>query len=240
VNAEANGAGNLMANATTETLTGPLAEFLADRIPKAAARAHRRFPAVPAEDFQQAMWCRVLVNPAKFGKLWADGRPGIIWAELRREGTKVGEEDDRYRRAAKALEDGYSVYDIEFYSTALLAVLLPALIEAEFDAAVAMETASSGTDAAGVHIRIDDPFGGAENYPVVLIDVAAAYGRLPEGMQRLLKTYYGVSQEDTEQGRWDREGLASSMGLTAGALRVRVHRALQRLQDELGGADPWL
>jgi hypothetical protein len=103
-----------------------------------------------------------------------------------------------------------------------------------------MEKASGGTDAAGIHIRSSDPFGGSENYLVILIDVVAAYRRLPEGMQRLLKTYYSVSQEDTEQGRWDREGLAGSMGLTADALRQRAFRALQRLQDELGGADPWL
>jgi hypothetical protein len=59
-------------------------------------------------------------------------------------------------------------------------------------------------------------------------------------MRRLLETYYGANQEDTDEGRWDREKLASSMGLTADALRHRVHRALQRLQKELGGADPWV
>jgi DNA-directed RNA polymerase specialized sigma24 family protein len=225
---------------TIEGLGAPLAEFLADRIPRAAAKAHRRHRYVPAEDYEQAMWLRVLRNPPKFRKLWEQGKPGIIWEELRREGAVVAREDDRYRRAKKALEDGYSVYDIEFYSTGLLAQLLPALIEADFDVSVAMEAASCGTDAAGVHVRVSDPFGGAENYLTILADVAAAYGRLPEGMQRLLRTYYRVNQEETEEGRWARESLASSMGLTAGALRVRVHRALQRLQDELGGADPWL
>jgi DNA-directed RNA polymerase specialized sigma24 family protein len=220
-------------------LGAPLREFLLDRIPKAAAKAHRRFPAVPAQDFEQAMWLRVLSSPAKFIKLWGQDRHGIIWAELCREGTRAGREDDRYRKAAKAAADGYSPYDIEFYSTGVLAQILPALVEAEFDVSAAMEKASAGADAAGVHIRSSDPFGGSENYMVVLVDVVAAYNRLPEGMRRLLKTYYGVSQEDTEQGRWDREGLASSMGLTSDALRHRVYRALQRLQDELGGSDPW-
>jgi hypothetical protein len=194
---------------------------------------------VPAEDMEQAMWLRVLSRPDKFAKLWANGKQGIIWAELRREGVKVGQEDDRYRRAVKAATAGYSLYDLEFYSTGVLARILPALAEAGFDVSVAMDKSAASTDAAGIHIRSSDPFGGQENYLVILTDVARAYRRLPEGMQRLIRTYYAVSQEDTEQGRWDRERLASSMGLTADALRQRVHRALQRLQGNLGGPDPW-
>src|SRR6266705_2543191 len=164
----------------SSTLSAPLEEFLADMIPRAAARAHRRFRQVPAEDFGQAMWARVLSNTMKFEKLFAEDRGGIIWVELRRDAAKVGREDDRYRRAVSAAEAGYSVYDVEFYSTRMLGHLLPALVEADFDASRAMETASAATDAAGVHVRVSDPFSGAENYLVVLVDVAGAYGRLPE------------------------------------------------------------
>jgi hypothetical protein len=195
---------------------------------------------VPADDFEQAMWLRVLTRPSKFQKLLDEERLGIIWAELCREASRVGREDDRYRRAVKAGAAGYSLYDIEFYTTGVLAKILPALVEADFDVSHAMEKAAGGTDAAGIHIRSSDPFGGSENYLVVLVDVAAACGRLPEGMRRLLNTYYAVSQDEGQDGRWEREKLASSMGLTADALRHRVSRALQRLQDELGGPDPWL
>jgi|SRR5579859_775192 len=224
---------------TAAALSAPLSEFLASRIPRAAQKAHQRFPAVPVDDFEQAMWEKILRAPVKFTRLHEQEKYGAIWAELRREGTRLGQDDNRYRQATKALAEGYSVYDVEFYSTGVLAKILPALAEADFDVAEAMDRSSSSTDAAGIHIRSSDPFGGSENYLVILIDVAKAYSRLPEGMRRLLQTYYGVSQEDTEDGRWAREGLASSMGLTADALRQRVHRALQRLQDELGGPDPW-
>jgi DNA-directed RNA polymerase specialized sigma24 family protein len=94
-------------------------------------------------------------------------------------------------------------------------------------------------DAAGIFIRSNDPFSGAENYQVMLVDIATAWERLSEGQRRLLRAYYSCNQEDTEDGRWERDGLAASMGLTGNALRVRVHRALERLQQELGGADPW-
>jgi hypothetical protein len=226
--------------ALEERLSAPLAEFLADRIPKAAKRAHGRYPDVPKADFEQAMWERAVRKSQYLRKMFDEGRLGVVWAELCREGTRVGKADERVRRADSAALAGYSVYDIEFYSTGMLAKLLPALVEADFDVSAAMDRASSSTDAAGIHIRSSDPFGGAENYLVVLVDLTAAYGRLPEGMRRLLKTYYGVDQEETQDGRWAREGLAASMGLTSESLRQRVHRALQRLQDELGGPDPWM
>jgi DNA-directed RNA polymerase specialized sigma24 family protein len=225
--------------ALEERLSAPLAELLAGLIPRTAAKAHRRCKTIPAEDYEQAMWVRVLSKPDRYRRYLDEGRGGLIQLTLYRACADLTREDRRYRLAVKAASDGYSAYDIEFYSVKMLRLLLPALVEADFDPAAAMDRAASSTDAAGVHIRSSDPFGGAENYLVVLVDVAAAYRRLPEGMQRLLRTYYGVSQDDTEDGRWDREKLASSMGLTAEALKMRVHRALQRLQDELGGSDPW-
>jgi hypothetical protein len=225
--------------ALEERLSAPLAEFLADRIPNLAKLAHRWTPEVPAADFEQAMWERSLRKADHLRDLWGQDRPGVIVKELRRECRKVAQEDERYRRALKAAVAGYDVYDIEFYSPGVLAKLLPALVEAEFDVSRAMVKASAGTDAAGIHIRTTDPFGGAENYLVILADVAAAFGRLPEGMQRLLRTYYGANQDDTDEGRWDREKLASSMGLTRHALEERARRARLRLADELGGADPW-
>lgn len=221
-------------------LGGPLAEFLSERIPRTAARVHNRYKQIPAEDYEQAMWLAMLAKAPKYRQYLEEGRGGLVQLTLYRACKKLTQEDERYRLSVKAAAAGFSVYDIEFYSTGVLAKILPALVEANFDVGSAMERASGSVDAAGVHIGSNDPFGGSENYLAVLVDVTAAYGRLPEGMKRLLKTYYSVNQEDTDEGRWDRERLASSMGLTAQALRQRAHRALERLQEELGGADPWL
>jgi hypothetical protein len=228
----------VMVRTEYEILGGPLGELLADRIPKAAVKAHRRYPQVPAEDFEQAMWERALKRGPHFRKLYEDGRYGIIWEELRRAGSKLGKSDDRWRRNEKAWQAGYDKDDEAFYSTRNLGLLLPVLIDADFDVSAVIERATQGTDKAGIRHHNPDPFA-AELYPVTLIDVVTAFGRLPEGMQRLLKTYYGVNQEDTDAGRWDREKLASSMGLTRDALAMRAHRALIRLQWELGGEDPW-
>lgn len=231
---------------TADMVGGPLGEHLADRIPRAAQAGHKRFPCVPAADFEQVMWERVLRDPAKFRKLLADGREGIIWKELSRAATKLGNEDDRYRRAVKAMAagtqpgvPGYHVADEEFYSKGMLEHILPVLIEAEFNPANAIERATNGTDAAGVRIQTSESGTAAETYMAILIDVTQAFGKLNSYHQNLLKRYYGISQEDTSQGRWERESEASSMGMTLKALQGKVYRAVSLLQVLLGGSSPW-
>lgn len=220
-------------------LGGPLAEFLADRIPKAARGGVKRFPRVPSEDFEQAMWLRVLARQDHFRKLFNAGSEGAIWSELHRAATKLGSEDDRYRRAQKAADSGYSVDDEGFYSTAILGMLTEVLVEAEFDVGAAVVSATQATDAAGVHINVSDPFNGTENYTAMLLDVSAAFHRCPRSTTDLLLTYYGVRQDDSSAGLLARQKLAESMGFTEENLRQRVHRALKRLQSEVGGETPW-
>lgn len=219
-------------------LGAPLAEFLGDMVKRAAKAGNRRFPLVSADDFEQAMWERILAAPDKYRQLWTDEREGAIWAELKRAATRLGSEDDRYRRTQKALTEGYKPDDEQFYSTSVLSQLMPALIEAEFDPAQAVEKAAQQTDAAGIHIHNDDPEASG-NYMVILIDVAGAYRELSKGDQKLLRLYYGCNQDDTSEGRWQRTQLANSMGITLSALQGRVYRAVGKLQLLLGGKDPW-
>lgn len=220
-------------------LGGPLAEYLAENIPRQARRANRDYGRIPAEDYEQAMWLYALERMAMFRKLFDEGNRGFVNRRLRDAAVKAMREDSRYQRSVKALKAGYSTDDEEFYSPGLLARVLPALIAADFDVSDAMERAASGTDAAGIHIRVSDPFSGAENYQVMLIDVCIGWKRLTEGQRRLLRAYYGASQEDTQDGRWERQQLASSMGLTVEALYQRAHRALRALSEKLGGESPW-
>jgi hypothetical protein len=227
------------ADSTAPILGGPLTEYLSERIPQIANRKHNAYKYIPAEDYSQAMWLEALTAPDRFQEFFEQDKRGLIYFRLMKAADRLTREDDRYRRAVRAAAAGYSTDDIEFYSPGLLAKLLPALVAADWDVSEAMQRASSGQDAAGVFIRSNDPFSGAENYLAMLTDITAAWGRLTEGQRRLLAAYYGTRQDDSDDGRWEREKLASSMGLTAEALRQRVYRGLSRLQDELGGADPW-
>lgn len=224
--------------AESTAITGPLRDWLEDRIPKLAAQAHRRFPTVPADDFEQEVWLRAHGRKHRLAQYLRGGNEAYVYRELNAAATRLGKEDDRYRRACKAAAAGYRTDDEQFYSTGLLGVVLPVLIAAEFDVASAVANASHQTDAAGVHISGDDP-AAQGNYQVILMDVSGAFQRLRRGEQKMLEAYYGAGDEDTEQGRWDRHGLASSMGLTYEAFKGRAYRALRKLQAELGGADPW-
>lgn len=228
-----------MPNDVAAVLGGPLAEYLAENIPKQARRANRDYGRIPAADFEQAMWVYALERVPVFRKLLDEGNTGFVNRRLKDAAVKAVKEDSRYQRSVKAAKAGYSPDDEEFYSPGLLARVLPALIAAGFDVSDAMERAAAGTDAAGIHIRVSDPFSGAENYQVMLIDICIGWKRLTEGQRRLLRGYYGASQEDTQDGRWERQQLASSMGLTEEALRQRAHRALRALSEKLGGEDPW-
>ena len=224
----------------TEQLSGPLAEWLADRIPKWAAGAHKRFRMVPSEDFEQEMWARALKRAPKLAKHFREGQEELIYTELRSAATKLGMEDDRSRRAAKASAAGYSSFDEQFYTPGVLARLITALAGAECKPELAMEQAVFGTDAAGIHIQIEDPFSGAENYMAMLVDVKEGLDRIKRGHRNILLQYYGLPvDDDTDEGRWERRKLASSMGITYEALRSRVHYAKEALQRELGGEDPW-
>lgn len=222
------------------TVGGPLGEHLAKEIPRQARGKHHRFPQVPVEDFEQEMWARVTARLDKF-RLWMlEGKTDIIRLELHSAAMRLGSEDERYRRAVKAAHAGYSPDDEEFYSTGMLRHLLPVLIEAEFDAAAAVEKATQATDAAGVRIQVSSPENAAETYMVILIDVVRAFRRLSPYHQRLLTGYYSLSQEDTQQGRWERESKASSQGLTLKAYQRKVDRAVEELESMLGGRNPWL
>lgn len=221
------------------TLDGPLEELVAEMIPKIAVKAHRRFPMVPAEDFEQEIWVRALKSSVKLAKHLRNNEREFIWTELRRAATKLGMEDDRYRRACKAKTAGYRTFDEEFYSTGVLGRIITALAGGECKPSLVMSQALSGTDSAGVHINADDPFSGAEEYMAALVDVQKGLSAIKPGQRRLLLQYYGLPVEDTEEGRWERRKLASSMGLTYEALKMRVQRALRALQCELGGASPW-
>jgi hypothetical protein len=223
---------------TNPEFTGQLGDWLADRVPRLAELAHRRFPQVPKEDFLQELWLRAHTHHLKLARFLREDNDGYAWRELNRAAIRLGKEDDRYRRAVKAAREGYRTVDEQFYSTGMLAMVLPALIESELDVAEAIANASQQTDAAGVHISSDDP-DSQGNYAAILIDVCTAFNALRKGDQRLLSAYYGAGDEDTEQGRWDRHGLASSMGMTYESFRKQASRALRKLQAELGGEDPW-
>lgn len=212
-------------------LDGPLSELLSEMIPRVAAKVHRGYAAVPAEDIEQEMWLHALSRPVKMRELYAGGSEGIIWEELRRAGRRACREDERYRRACRALASGYEPEDEQFYSLRVLRILLPRYIDGGVT-----ESAPQGRDQ-GRTGRSDGSEHG--DYLAIMLDMERGLSALKPHQRNLLVRYFTLSQEDSEDGRWLRQQEASSMGLTLEALEMRVHRALVALQRELGGPSPW-
>lgn len=213
---------------------------LADRIPKAAREANRRFPLVSQDDFEQEMWLRALASSERFARLLAEDKPELIWHELKRAGHRYGMQDDRDRRARKAAAEGYNTYDELFYTPQMLGHLLSELIESEWDLPFAMDRATKGLDLTGVRVQAGgDTHDSFMDYLALLTDVKAAFERLSQYQQDILTTWFSEGT-DEEAAKWDREAIAGSMGITYDALRFRKDRAVKALIRELGGESPYI
>lgn len=225
------------------TELGPVAELLEEMIPRAAKGAHRRFPLVEADDFEQEMWSAVYADAARFNQIHAleENREGVIFEELRRIGSRYGFDDDRDRRARKAKAAGYQTADEDFYSRKTVATAIEVLIEAEWEPSTAVEQSTQKTDNAGMR-----PTGGlnenaTEAYLAVLIDVCTAFNQLKPEHQRTLTDWYSYGDDsDDSDMKWERQRKASSIGLTYAALEQRKARALDMIIKSLGGSSPWM
>jgi hypothetical protein len=212
-------------------LGGPLGELLAAMIPRIAAKTHRRYPGVPKDDMEQEMWLRAVEIGPQLRELHAEGREKKIHDRLLAAAKRIGREDERYRRACRAVALGYAVEDEQYYSLGLLRVLLPQYV----DGGVADAPPKGRSD--GPRRPSDDAEG--NTYLCMMIDIDAAMSRVQRYHRDLLTRYFSLPQGDSGDELFARQQMASSMGLTYDALRQRVGRALQALQDELGGASPW-
>ena len=226
----------------TATL-GPVAELLEEMIPRAAKAAHRRFPLVEAEDFEQQMWAVALENAGEYNLIHVEEESpeGVLWERLRRIGHAYGFDDERDRRARKAKAAGYNTYDEDFYSRKVVATAIEVLIEAEWEPGVAVEQSTQSGDNAGIR-----PTGGfndnaTETYLAVLVDVCGAFQSLKPEMQNILKAWYGYGDdEDDSETKWNRQRRATSMGLTYSNFEARKRIALDAIIKKLGGSSPWM
>jgi hypothetical protein len=219
-----------------------LVGWLADRIPKAAREAVRRFPLVSPEDFEQEMWLRATVSNDAFRRDLAEGNEVFVWRKLKDTCHRYGMQDDRDRRARKAAAAGYTTYDEAFYTPQMVGHLLSELIQSEWDLPFAMDRATKGLDLTGVRVQSGgDSHDSYMDYLALLVDVKAAYDALKPYQQDYLLQWYGIgNDEDDEQHKWDREALAGSMGLSYDAFWQRKNRAVRALLHELGGESPYI
>lgn len=185
---------------------------------------HRQFPMIEWDDivsFQYLWWCKYPRKVTRYLEL----------AEVSEEEGKIGR-----RKLARALRNaalvechkekakilGYDTDDLFFYSTGALKELLPRVYDRDSWAHRAQEIDAMP--------RGKGPVSDGNNLIAALVDVDCALDKLPTGQRALLEASYrdGISDED----------LGHAHGITADAARMRVNRAVQKLQEKLGGAKP--
>ena len=183
---------------------------------------HRRFPSVEQNDIVQEMWVWCLTHPGKVQKFLAMGEDDryskLCWS-MRNAGLAFCHKE-------KARKSGYSVDDLHFYSIRTLREVLPAV----YDDEMWVRLGSGDCDSAnGIN---PDPSRPDRRMDAIaaLTDVSVAIRRLPGDQRQLI--------EWTFRDNYTPENLAGHLHTTPDGARMRVQRALRRLQELLGGERP--
>lgn len=190
-------------------------EQYAGMIQQIATETKRNFPMVERDDIVQELWLWLASNPEKVEKWGDDGKRGerFLATALRRRGRAYG-------TVEKAGIVGYELDDLYWYSTGQLRELIPLA----FDKGTWAETGMSLEESGGN--RQSRPSEG-NNRLAMLCDVRSSLEAGSEPDKLLLWTHFGLGMEEDEH--------AMTLGVTVETLRVRLHRAVVRVQKRLGG-----
>lgn len=183
-----------------------------------ATELKRQYRAVERDDLVQELWVWMCSHEDKVGEWAEDGKRGE-----RRLATSLRRAGRGFAIREQAAKVGYDVEDVYFYSTGQLREILPLALDREMwaEPGVAPETGKLSRTAA--------PNEG-NNRLAMLCDVRSGLESGSAGDKELLWTHFGLGMPETEH--------AMVLGVTEDALRMRVSRALQRLQKRLGGSRP--
>jgi hypothetical protein len=192
---------------------------------------------VERDDIKQELWVTYFCDP------WLIEEPPdaeedpegaeayrLAVKRLRRELRNAGERMCRREKAAKL---GYQTQDEAFYSQRALGQLVTAYL-----AHGVQDAPPRGREDS---VRRPAPGAGSHGeYLVSLVDVAEALRRLKPAQLEILTYAYGPDwAHRTDEEIAGELRLMGWKGMDADRLRSRVRWALNRLQRELGGANPW-
>jgi hypothetical protein len=181
-----------------------------DTIQRVATSLKKQFYQVEREDVVQELWVKYLsIDVTHMNRK-------MLWSSLRRAGVA-------FCTRERAAITGYDVEDLYFYSTGQLRELLPVVLDRESWGGTGV-VADLGRVTGG-----GDPAHG-NNRLAMICDVQSALEAGSEHDKHLLWTVFGLLVDEATY--------ANSLGITEDALRMRVVRALRRLQKRLGGPRP--
>ena len=177
----------------------------------------RKFRMVETNDIRQQLWIWFLEHPNKV-KTWEsfDGKQNVkLIAKSLRNAAKD------YCQKEKAQIIGYRVEDNYYYDKELIETLLPAVIRGDLVAPAINEMGYSSTKKVASE--------GGNWFAMV--------GDIERALNKLNKEQYYIVCLKYEEG-FENLLIASQLGISEDAVRMRLNRALSNLTNFLGGSRP--
>jgi len=186
-----------------------------------AVEYHRRYPMLEVLDIQQVLWLWFLTHTRKYAewsKLDQKDKDKLIAKSLRNAALKFCEKE-------KANTVGYELIDVYYYDATVIEAFLPSIIS---------ETYEMPSKIKDLNFKFNksEPSNDGNNWLVLRSDIAAAYYRLSEAKQNILRIKFSTENSDwTEIGK--------ELKTTPDGARMKVQRAINSLIRNLGGWRPF-
>lgn len=186
-----------------------------------AVEYHRRYPMLEVLDIRQVLWLWFLTHSRKYAEWSALDRKDkdkLIAKSLRNAALKFCEKE-------KANTVGYELIDVYYYDATVIEAFLPSIIS---------ETYEMPSKIKDLNFKFNksEPSNDGNNWLVLRSDIAAAYYRLSEAKQNILRIKFS-----TENSDWAEIG--KDLDTTADGARMKVQRAVNSLVRILGGWRPF-
>jgi hypothetical protein len=174
---------------------------------------------VEPADIAQTLWMWFVTHPNKY-KEWSSleqkDRDKLIAKSLRNAAITFCEKE-------KAKVSGYEILDLYYYDSSVIEAFLPSIISESYEIPQKIKDLnfkfSKGETNDG------------NNWLVLRADIAAAYYKLSEAKQNVLRIKFSADNQE-----WS--ALAGELSTTPDGARMKVQRAINSLIKILGGFKP--
>jgi len=187
-----------------------------DLVQTLASEYARKYSMVERDDIGQELWVWFVGHPRKY-KEWSElkqkDQDKLIAKSLRNAALKFCEKE-------KAKKIGYDMSDLYYYDTSVIEVFLPSIIGDSYEIPTKIK------DLGGTVKKSEISDG--NNWLSLRSDITAAYNKLSEAKQNILRLRFSIEQPD-----WAL--LAKEMDSTPDGARMKVQRAINSLIKHLGG-----
>jgi hypothetical protein len=191
-----------------------------DLVQTLASEYSRKYSMIERDDIGQELWVWFVGHQRKY-KEWSaleqKDKDKLIAKSLRNAALKFCERE-------KARKVGYDTSDLYYYDASVVEAFLPSIISETYVIPAKIQDLNSKFGSGDVS--------DGNNWLALRSDIAAAYYKLSEAKQNILRLRFSVEQPD-----W--ATLAKEMDSTPDGARMKVQRAVNSLIKNLGGWKPY-